>query len=193
MPATTAARTGGTQPCPDPPRPASTQLRRAFLGLDAVVTSPRCARAWTCEILREWRLACLADDAEAIVSELVANAVLYASTGLAQPVIGLALVFGQGELTILVSDHNPDLPQAQRPAEDDESGRGLLIVKALSDRYSCYPLEGGTAGKAVCAVLRAAPDAPGDGAILRAPAWPETISRTSGVVRSSGPATRAEP
>lgn len=161
MPATTAARTGGPQPCPHPPCP--TQPRRASLGLGAVLTAPRRARAWTREILWQWRLACLADAAEAIVSELVANAALHASTGPCQPAIGVALAFDHGELAILVSDHGTDLPQAQHPAGDDESGRGLLIVQALSDRYDCYPLEDGTAGKVVRAVLRAAADAPSDG------------------------------
>ena len=102
-------------------------------------------------------LADLADDAEAIVSELVANAAVHASAGLGQPVIRLALAFDHGELAILVSDGNPDLPQPQHPAEDDESGRGLLMVQALSDRYGWYPLQGGAAGKVVWAVLRAAP------------------------------------
>lgn len=163
MPATTAARTGKTPPCPGPPNPPPPQLRRASLGLDADLTSPGHARAWTREILSQWRLADLADTAQAIVSELVANAVLHASAGPGQPGIGLALAYGHGELAIQVSDRNPDLPQAQHPAGYDESGRGLLMVLALSDSYSCCPLEDGTAGKAVCAVLRTVPDAPGDG------------------------------
>lgn len=163
MPAITAARTGRPQPCPAPPPPAPAQLRRASLDLDAELTSPGRARAWTREILGEWRLACLADTAETIVSELVANAAVHASTGPGQPVICLALAFDQGELAILVSDRNPDVPRARHPAEDDESGRGLLMVKALSDRYGCYLVEGGTAGKVVCAVLRTVPDVPGDG------------------------------
>ena len=176
MPATTAARTGGTQPCPDPPRPTSTQLRRASLDLDAALTAPRRARAWTREILWEWRLADLTDTAETIVSELVANAAVHASAGPGRPAIRLAIAFDHGELAILVSDQNPDLPQAQHPAEDDESGRGLLMVQALSDRYGCYPLEGGAAGKMVCAVLEAATVASSDLAARftpLAPAWPK--------------------
>lgn len=169
MSATTAARTGKAYPCPGPPNPSHPQPRRASLGLDAVLTSPRRARAWTREILWQWRLARLADAAEAIVSELVANAVLHASAGPGQPGIGLALAYGHGELAIQVSDHNADLPQAQHPAGYDESGRGLLMVQALSDSFSCYPIEDGTAGKTVCAVLRTVPDAPGDGSAAALP------------------------
>ncbi|MGH3247247.1 MAG: ATP-binding protein [Trebonia sp.] len=164
MPATAAARTGRAQPCPDPPRPAPARPPRAFLDLGAVLTSPRCARAWTREILREWQLAGLTDDAEAIIAELVANAV-HASGGLAQPVIRLALALNRGELAILVSDDNPDLPQAQHPAEDDESGRGLMMVETLSDRYGWYPLEGSGPGKVVWAILPAEPGATGAPAV----------------------------
>jgi anti-sigma regulatory factor (Ser/Thr protein kinase) len=163
MSATTAARTGKAHPCPGPSKPAPPQPRRASLGLDAVLTSPGSARAWTRETLWQWRLASLADTAQAIVSELVANAVLHASTEAGQPGICLTLTCGHGELAIQVSDHNPDLPQAQHPARYDEGGRGLLMVQALSDSYGCYPLEDGTAGKTVCAVLRAVPDSPGSG------------------------------
>jgi anti-sigma regulatory factor (Ser/Thr protein kinase) len=163
MSATTAARTGKAPPCPGPPKPAPPQSRRACLGLDAVLTSPGRARAWTREILWEWRLACLTDTAQAIVSELVSNAVLHASTGPGQPGIRLALAYGHGELAIQVTDRNPDFPQARHPAGYDENGRGLLMVQALSDSYGCYPLEDGTAGKTVCAVLRTVPEAPGGG------------------------------
>jgi anti-sigma regulatory factor (Ser/Thr protein kinase) len=153
--AATTARTGRAQPCPDPPRQAPTE-QRAFLELDAALSSPRHARAWTRQILREWQLAGLADDAEAIIAELAANAVR-ASAGLKQPAIRLALAFDHCELLIMVSDGNPALPQAQDPAADAESGRGLLMVEALSNRYGWYRLEGGTAGKVVWAELPAVP------------------------------------
>ncbi|MGH3278087.1 MAG: ATP-binding protein [Trebonia sp.] len=176
MPATTAARTGGAQPCPDLPRHAPTRQKLALLELGAVLSSPRLARAWTRQILRAWRLAGLAEDAETIIGELAANAV-HASAGLDQPVIRFALVFNCSELAILVADGNPELPQTQHPAKDTESGRGLLMVEALSDRYGWYPLEGGTAAKVVWAVLSThrmylattPPLAPPP----KAPAWPE--------------------
>jgi len=46
------------------------------LDLGAVPTAPGCARAWTRQILWEWRLTGLSDTAEVIVSELTTNAVL---------------------------------------------------------------------------------------------------------------------
>jgi anti-sigma regulatory factor (Ser/Thr protein kinase) len=141
-----------------------------------MLTSPRYARAWTSQILREWQLAVLADDAQTVVAELVTNAV-HASAGLDQPVIRLALVFGYGELAILVRDDNPVPPQPQQPAKDAENGRGLLMVESLSDRYGWYPLEGGTAGKVVWAVLRTLlmdpATTPLPASPSKAPAWPE--------------------
>jgi anti-sigma regulatory factor (Ser/Thr protein kinase) len=174
MTVTTAARTGRAQPCPDPPRRAPTE-QSALLELGAVLSSPRDARAWTRQILREWQLASLADDAEAIIAELVTNAVR-ASAGLDQSAICLALAFDSCELAILVSDGSPDLPQAQHPANDAESGRGLLMVEALSDSYGWYRLEGDAAGKVVWAELRTVLMHPATPVLSdspsKAPAWP---------------------
>ena len=161
MPAQTAPRTAGKQPCPHRPRPAATRPPRAFLDLGTVLTAPGCARAWTREILWEWGLADLADTADIVVSELVTNA-LKASRALGRPAIRLILSLDQGELAILVRDDHPGAPQARHPGEDDESGRGLLLAQALSDRFGWYPLDQGGPGKVVWAVLEADPVAPGD-------------------------------
>jgi anti-sigma regulatory factor (Ser/Thr protein kinase) len=126
---------------------------RAVLDLGAVPTAPGCARAWTRQILREWRLDDLSEAAEGIVSELVTNAML-ASRQLVSPVIVLVLTFGRGELAILVRDFCPGIPQPQQAGADDESGRGLLLVEFMSDRSGWYPPKDGTPGKAVWAVLR---------------------------------------
>jgi anti-sigma regulatory factor (Ser/Thr protein kinase) len=149
MPAPPAPRTARAQPCSRPHGPP-----RALLDLGAVLTAPGCARAWTREILWEWGLACLADAAEIVVSELVANSV-NASRGLDRPFIRLILILDRGELVILVRDSHPGAPQARHPGADDESGRGLVLVEAVSDRFGWYPLEGGSPGKVVWAVVSA--------------------------------------
>ena len=82
------------------------------------------------------------------------------------------------------------LPQAQDPAADAESGRGLLMVEALSNRYGWYRLEGGSAGKVVWAELPA--PVPRRRHPLKPPHRREAISRTIGAARSLGSATRAE-
>jgi len=157
-PVTAARRSWQGSPAPAPARPP-----RAFLDLGAVLTAPRCARAWTREILWEWGAAGLADAAELVASELVTNSV-NACVGLDQAAIRLILTLDQGELAVLVRDDHPGAPQARHPGADDESGRGLLLTQALSDRFGWYPLEQGGPGKVVWAVLEAAPVAPGDSA-----------------------------
>jgi anti-sigma regulatory factor (Ser/Thr protein kinase) len=148
--------TGAVQPRPSPPWPAEMRLPRAFLDLGAILTAPARARAWTREILGEWRLTALSDVAELLVSELVTNAVT-AACGLDRSAIRLILTFGRGELAILVRDGNPGTPQPRNPSEDDVCGRGLLLVETLSDRSGWYQLEGGGPGKVVWAVLSCSP------------------------------------
>ena len=157
MPARTAPRAPAEQPCSRRPRPAPAPTRppRAFLDLGALLTAPGCARAWTREILWEWGLADLADTIEIVVSEMVTNSV-NASRALGRPVIRLILTLDRGELAVLVRDDHPGAPQTRHPGADEESGRGLLLAEALSDRFGWYPLEQGP-GKVTWAVLAIRP------------------------------------
>lgn len=138
--------------CQGPPAPVPSRPPRAVLDLGAVPTAPRCARAWTREILWEWGAAELADTAELLASELVTNS-LKASAGLDRAAIRLVLTLDKGELAILVRDSHPGVPLTVQPGPDDESGRGLLIVEQLSDRCGWYPLHGQQHAKVTWAVL----------------------------------------
>ncbi len=124
---------------------------RVVLDLGAVPTAPGCARAWTRQILWEWRLADLSDTAEVIVSELTTNAVL-ASRREGRPFIRLILTLDQGEVAILVRDYCPGTPQPGNAGADDENGRGLFLVQALSGRSGWYPAGDGAPGKVVWAI-----------------------------------------
>ena len=152
MPATTAAVTAAPRSRQGSPGRASARPPRACLDLGAIPTAPRCARAWTREILWEWGTAELADAAELVASELVTNSV-NACAGLDQAAIRLVLTFDRDELAILVRDDHPDVPMAAQPGADDESGRGLLIVEHLSDRCGWYPLEDAKPAKVTWAVI----------------------------------------
>ncbi len=125
---------------------------RAVLDLGAVPTAPGCARAWAREILWEWQLARLADAAEVVVSELVTNAML-TSRRVGRPFLRLILTRDQGELVILVRDYCPGIPRPRDAGEEDENGRGLLLVAAMSGRSGWYPPDDGTPGKVVWAAL----------------------------------------
>jgi len=137
---------------PPQPTPAGRPLR-AVLDLGAVPTAPGCARAWTRQILWEWRLAGLSDTSEVIVSELTANAVL-ASRREGRSFIRLIVTLDQGELAVLVRDYCSGAPQPRDAGADDEDGRGLLLVQAMSSRSGWYPVGDGTPGKVVWAVAR---------------------------------------
>lgn len=152
MTSTTARRrTVHHRPYPAHPPPGRTL--RAVLDLGAVPTAPGCARAWTRQILWECLLAGLSDTAEVIVSELTTNAVL-ASRRESRPFIRLILTLDQGELAILVRDYCSGSPQPRNAGADDEDGRGLLLVQAMSSRSGWYPAGDGTPGKVVWAVAR---------------------------------------
>jgi anti-sigma regulatory factor (Ser/Thr protein kinase) len=103
-------------------------------------------------ILWEWRLTRLADSAEMVGSELLTNALL-ASRWLDRAAIGLTLVSDWQQLVILVRDFNPIAPVPHQADANDESGRGLMLVEAISDRFGWRPSPDGTPGKTVWAVL----------------------------------------
>ena len=87
-----------------------------------------------------------------MASELVTNSVTH-SAGPDGAFIRLVLTIDQGELAILVRDDHPGIPMAGQPGEDDEDGRGLLIVEYLSDRCGWYPLEDAKPAKVTWAVV----------------------------------------
>jgi hypothetical protein len=121
--------------------------------------SARAARRLTRSTLRDWGLAFLAEDAEAIVGEFVANAVTHAATVAVVPTqrrqspdgLGLRLLRRNGEVICAVLDPCDSAPVLKAPASVEESGRGLQMVDALSDVWGWSPVAG--RGKAVWAVL----------------------------------------
>jgi len=89
------------------------------------------------------------DDAVLVASELVTNAVLHAELP-----CQLRLVSTRDELRIEVEDRAHAQPQRRRPDDDDEHGRGLTIVAALSSGWGSRPTP---TGKVVWGVVRTAP------------------------------------
>jgi anti-sigma regulatory factor (Ser/Thr protein kinase) len=126
--------------------------------------SARAARRLTRSTLSEWGLASLAEDAETIVGEFVANAVTHAAGGLgdvgsAGPAdrrptaenLGLRLLRRTGEVICAVLDPSDVAPVLKTPSGAEEAGRGLQMVDALSDVWGWSPVTG--RGKAVWAIL----------------------------------------
>jgi hypothetical protein len=119
--------------------------------------SARQARRLTRNTLRDWGLCSLAEDAETIVGEFVANAVTHAASlaaansKAAPDNLGLRLLRRTGEVMCAVLDPSDMAPVLKAPAGIEEAGRGLQMVDALSDVWGWSPMAG--RGKAVWAIL----------------------------------------
>ena len=100
-------------------------------------TAPWCAR-WRIKMAAlSWGLTDLADDAELVASELVANAV-QAADGRAGAVVRLWLTADDDSLVLSVWDGGDGLPARCQAGPLDPGGRGLMIVDALSESWGAY-------------------------------------------------------
>ncbi|MET7645736.1 ATP-binding protein [Streptomyces sp. NPDC005426] len=83
--------------------------------------------------LRSWGLSDVVDAAEICVSELVANVIRHVGEG-----TPATLVVEMNGTHLRVALRDPDtrvLPTLVRAAPDDESGRGMALLDAVSDRW----------------------------------------------------------
>ncbi|WP_416977214.1 ATP-binding protein [Streptomyces sp. T028] len=100
--------------------------------LSSTPRGARLGRLLAVEQLRSWGLPL--DPARQIVAELAANAAVHGR--IPGRDFRLSLYVLAGTLRIEVTDtHGDRLPLLQDPAADAESGRGLLLVDALADRW----------------------------------------------------------
>ncbi|MEU5437457.1 ATP-binding protein [Streptomyces sp. NPDC020719] len=117
----------------------STQLpapvRHFSVLLSPTPRGARLARLLAVEWLRTWELPYgTAGDAAHIVAELASNAATHGR--LAGRDFLLTLRVDGGVLRIEVTDTRGDeLPRPRTPSADSASGRGLLLVEALADRW----------------------------------------------------------
>jgi anti-sigma regulatory factor (Ser/Thr protein kinase) len=128
-------------------------MRSKCLLLPALPQSAGRAREYTRGVLTTWQLQAMSDTVELLVSELVTNSLR--ATGLtgecgdggtASPVY-LCLSMLADVLLIEVWDVSSRVPLKRQAADDDETGRGLMLVKALSKEWGCRMLA--TGGKIV--------------------------------------------
>jgi anti-sigma regulatory factor (Ser/Thr protein kinase) len=145
----------------DPRSAATSWPVSSSLALGALRTASPCGRLHARAVLAEWGLRDLAETAELIVSELVTNAVR-ASTGpdgrprhgeAGLPVVILRLTTDAARVLIEVWDDILAAPVAEQAGPEDESGRGLMLIEAVCDRWWWEVVPGWT-GKVVSAELR---------------------------------------
>ncbi|MFD8571384.1 ATP-binding protein [Streptomyces sp. NPDC059639] len=117
----------------------------------------RLARLLVTEQLRSWGHAYLLDEAAHIVAELAANAVTHARVPGRDFRLGLYVT--EGAIRIEVTDARGEcMPQVG--CGEGESGRGLILVEAIADRWGVD--EGPLPRKTVWAELDLVRPAPGN-------------------------------
>ena len=94
--------------------------RGAHLELGALTSAVPTARTWARVIMSLWRLAPLAEDASAILTELITNSVLHARGAS----VSVWLRTDHARLAVLVGDPSPAMPVCADPLSTDEAGRG---------------------------------------------------------------------
>jgi PAS domain S-box-containing protein len=99
--------------------------------------------------LRDWDLAECIDTAELLVSEVVTNAIRYArAPG------DLVVRRAADAIYIEVSDSDGRVPRILHPSDEEEHGRGMILVEALAARWGTRPTH---TGKTVWCQLAALP------------------------------------
>ncbi|MEU1570040.1 PAS domain S-box protein [Streptomyces collinus] len=106
--------------------------------LPATASAVSAGRSFVVETLAAWGCAHRADDVRLLVSEVLTNAVQHA-----EGPVSLHLRRTATELAVEVSDLSPQLPQPRLAAQDEESGRGLVLVDTLADSWGVRPEEQG--------------------------------------------------
>jgi anti-sigma regulatory factor (Ser/Thr protein kinase) len=134
------------------------ELLSSRIAFTAAPTTVRHARQWIAGQLARTDPADLIDTAVLLVSELVTNAVhasAAAAADYADPRgIELTVARTRDTVRIEVADSaSGSLPVPSAPSADDESGRGMQVISALSKRWGCWS---GQLGKVVWCELAAA-------------------------------------
>ena len=100
------------------------------------------ARTFTLRTMYRWGAVDRAEDVAAVVSELLTNALRHAlpqasqATGrLAAWPIRLGLLDPGPCIVCAVADPSSELPLPRQPDWQDETGRGLVVVASLSDKW----------------------------------------------------------
>ena len=89
-------------------------------------------------ILHDWAVADHVDAGVLLVSELLAN-VLVHTDGEAALIADLSGPPGERRLRVEVSDGSDELPHRRSPGEMASSGRGLVLLSLLADRWGVQP------------------------------------------------------
>lgn len=105
--------------------------RAAARALAPIPESAVIARWFLDDLLTSWGVeSATRDDALLLADELVSNATRHARAAITVSVVGDA-----DRLRVTVIDDDRRIPVLGTPAQEDTSGRGLLLVDVLADRW----------------------------------------------------------
>ncbi|MFF4607073.1 SpoIIE family protein phosphatase [Streptomyces sp. NPDC001339] len=93
--------------------------------------------------LDQWRAGGIMHDVEVVASELIANALTHTESG---ALVSVELLPGAPRrIRLEVEDRSSQWPRRRSPGETATSGRGLMLVEALADRWGAEPRGAGKA------------------------------------------------
>ncbi|MFJ9407743.1 SpoIIE family protein phosphatase [Streptomyces sp. NPDC101393] len=93
--------------------------------------------------LDQWRVGDVTHDVEVAASELIANALTHTESG---ALVSVELLPGAPRrIRLEVEDRSSQWPRRRSPGETATSGRGLMLVEALADRWGAEPRGSGKA------------------------------------------------
>jgi anti-sigma regulatory factor (Ser/Thr protein kinase) len=114
---------------------------QSHLELEALPAAVPCARLHAKQMLWEWDMGVLAESVELVVSELVTNGVRASRAMEHVPPVRLRLSSDKARVLVEVWDGSYRPLQSgigETPALDEESGRGLFLVAAMSTMWDWY-------------------------------------------------------
>jgi anti-sigma regulatory factor (Ser/Thr protein kinase) len=115
--------------------------RRARIAVTGDASAVAFARDRVITQIRAWGVRLGEEGQEAIklvASELITNAVVHASC-----LVTVGLYLNWERLLLVVHDCNPAPPRPRITTEDDEGGRGLVLVELLAARHGWEPTNNG--------------------------------------------------
>jgi anti-sigma regulatory factor (Ser/Thr protein kinase) len=112
----------------------------ASIDLPPVASSVPAARHVLLDVLSAWGVPQDRDDAALLVTELVANVIDHVQE---EASLTLEMTVSDGWLRIAVADGSSVRPVVRELNADRPRGRGLLLVKAIADRWGSEEHHGG--------------------------------------------------
>ncbi|RPK77779.1 hypothetical protein EES45_20625 [Streptomyces sp. ADI97-07] len=138
--------TGGGPRAEGEEAPASGEARRHFFSrqFPSHARGAQLARRATVRHLDEWGFPSASEvscTVALVVAELTANAVCHGRVRGRNFLLSVIYDVGAPCVRVEVSDARRELPSVvpSRPADDEESGRGLVLVGALAARWGTHP------------------------------------------------------